>query len=140
MMKRLVFNDPKTVLLVDAMIPGEKFSPNLPSIGLLENGKLVGGVVYNQYTGNGIAMHVAGLRKGWITRRFIRAAFEFPFVYLGCARVTGLVRTDNPVALDFDKRLGFVEEGVIRKGDDDGCDLILLGMLKEECRWIRKGE
>jgi RimJ/RimL family protein N-acetyltransferase len=50
--------------------------------------------------------------------------------------VTGLVRVDNIEARRFDENLGFVQEGIIRRGADDGTDMILYGMLKEECRWL----
>ena len=89
------------------------------------------------YTGNGIMMNVAGGYKGWINRAFLRAAFAYPFKQLGCTRVSGLVRADNYAAQQFDERLGFKREGLVRRGDDDGTDLIMYGMLREECKWIK---
>lgn len=135
-MKTLIYNLPVILDFLNERIPGGSFEKGLPCVGMLEDGKLVGAVAYNHYTGNAILMHVAGAKRGWVTRKFLRAAFNYPFHQLGCTRVTGLVRTDNPVAQDFDERIGFKREGLIREGDDDGCDLILYGMLKRECRWI----
>ena len=123
---------------VSAKIYGsDKFPLDAPSIGLLENGRVIGGVVYTMYTGNGIMMNVAGGYKGWINRAFLRAAFAYPFKQLGCTRVSGLVRADNYAAQQFDERLGFKREGLVRRGDDDGTDLIMYGMLREECKWIK---
>ena len=137
-MKTVVYNLPCVVKFVDSLIPGNtNFDPSCPAIGLLEDGKLIAGVVYNMYTGNGIMMHVAASKPRWLNREFLKAAFAYPFLQLGCDRVTGLVRTDNTAAQRFDEHLGFVKEGVIRRGDDDGCDLILYGMLHEECRWLK---
>lgn len=137
-MKTLIFNVPAVNDWVSSKIYGrDRFPPDAPSIGLLENGRIVGGVVYTMYTGNGIMMNVAGGYKGWINRAFIRAAFAYPFKQLGCTRVSGLVRVDNFAAQKFDERLGFKREGVIRRGDDDGTDLIMYGMLREECKWIK---
>ena len=140
-MKRLVTGQNFLVSRwVSARIPGdEDFPPNSPTIGLEENGRLIGGVVYTSL-GGGLCMNVAGEGKGWITRAFIRAAFEYPFVQLGLNRVCGLVRTDNLEAQRFDEKLGFKREGLLRQADDDGCDLILYGMLKSECRWIKNGK
>ena len=135
-MKTLVYNLPCVNDYVADRIKGnDRFLPTDPSIGMLKDGKLIGGVVFNQYTGTGVSMHVAG-EKGWLNREFLRAAFRYPFDQLGCRRVTGLVRTDNLEAQRFDEHLGFKREGLIREGDDDGCDLILYGMLRRECRWI----
>jgi RimJ/RimL family protein N-acetyltransferase len=46
------------------------------------------------------------------------------------------VREDNLDAQRFDEHLGFKREGLVRRGADDGTNLILYGMLKEECRWL----
>lgn len=137
-MKTLIFNVPAVNDWVSAKIYGsDKFPLDAPSIALLENGRIIGGVVYTMYTGNGIMMNVAGGYKGWINRAFLRAAFAYPFKQLGCTRVSGLVRADNYAAQQFDERLGFKREGLVRRGDDDGTDLIMYGMLREECKWIK---
>lgn len=107
------------------------------AIGLEEDGKIIAGVVYNMYTEASICMHVAAEPgKRWLTKDFLYRVFAYPFIQLGCNRVTGLVRVDNIEARRFDEHLGFVQEGVIRRGATDGTDLILYGMLKEECRWL----
>nr|DAF30653.1 MAG TPA: acetyltransferase [Caudoviricetes sp.] len=136
-MKTVIYNLPCVSKFVSDRIPGnDEFSPTDANLGLLKGGKLVAGVVFNMYTGTGICMHVAAEGKDWMSREFLRATFRYPFVQLGCRRVTGLVRTDNLAAQKFDEHLGFKREGLIREGDDDGCDLILYGMLAKECRWL----
>lgn len=107
------------------------------SIGLEQNGELIAAVAYNMYTKSSICMHVAAQPgKRWMNRDFLFRAFAYPFIQLRCNRVTGLVRVDNIEARRFNEHLGFVKEGIIRKGADDGTDMILYGMLKEECRWL----
>ncbi|MGN1209800.1 MAG: GNAT family N-acetyltransferase [Duodenibacillus sp.] len=134
----IVYNKPFVVNWVSKQLPGkEDFPLDSPSIGLIRDGRLIAGVVYTMYTGNGICMSVAGTGRKWLTREFLYVSFAYPFVQLGCSRVSGLVRVDNHDAQRFDEHLGFVKEGVIRKGDDDGTDLILYGMLKEDCRWLK---
>jgi RimJ/RimL family protein N-acetyltransferase len=105
------------------------------AIGLERDGELVAGVVYNYYSVYDIAMHVAsdGSRR-WMTKDFLRAVFSYPFVQLGCKRVTGYVLSRNTAARRFDEHIGFVREGVMRQaGGDD--DVIVYGMLESECRW-----
>ena len=107
------------------------------TIGLEEDGNLIAGVVYNLYNGPSICMHVAAEPgKRWMTRDYLFRCFAYPFIQLDCNRVTGIVKADNLEARRFDEHLGFKQEGVIRKGAADGSDMILYGMLKEECRWL----
>ena len=106
-------------------------------IGRYKDGKIIAGVVYNLYNGPSVCMHVAAEPGNrWLTKDFLFTVFAYPFIQLGCNRVTGLVRVDNIEARRFDEHLGFVQEGIIRRGADDGTDMILYGMLKEECRWL----
>lgn len=136
-----IYNKPWVVDWVNKrIVSDDDFDYQSPCIGRIKQGKLVGGVVYTNYTKTSINMNVAADGDGWINRTFIRKAFAYPFIQLGCHRITALVRADNEVALRFNERLGFKREGVIRQGEEDGCDLILLGMLKDECKWLKVKE
>ena len=105
------------------------------AIGLEKDGELVAVVVYNLFSGADIAMHVAAEPgRRWMTRAFLRTVFRYPFVQLECRRVTGYVPASNADALRFDRHLGFKEEGRMREALPDD-DVIVLGMLKRECRF-----
>lgn len=107
------------------------------AIGLERDGDLLAVVVYNLWSGADIAMHVAAMPgRRWMTRAFLRAVFRYPFVQLGCRRVTGYVPASNADALRFDRHLGFVEEGRMREALPTGEDVLVLGMLRRECRWL----
>ena len=107
-------------------------------MALLDGEEIRGVTVFTDYRGDSIGMHVAGAFKGWMTPRYVRAVFHYVFNQLGCKRATGLVRPDNLKALITDLKLGFKFEGCLRRADCDGSDLYVLGMTKEECRWIKK--
>ena len=135
-MKKVIYGqDERVTNWVAERVNEDDFGP-ATAIGLEKDGGLVAGVVFNMYNGPGICMHVAGTGKEWLTRDFLYRCFAYPFIQLECNRVTGLVRVDNMLAQKFDEHLGFVREGVIRRGASDGTDFILYGMLKEECRWL----
>jgi RimJ/RimL family protein N-acetyltransferase len=137
-MKTTVYGKEELILpWVGARIDEDSFSPGATAIGLEENGELIVGVVYDSYTGPSISMHVAAEPgKRWASKDFLYRCFAYPFIQLECNRVTGLVRVDNIMTQKFDEHLGFVREGIIRRGASDGTDFILYGMLKEECRWL----
>ena len=115
--------------------------PHVPSwgewceaIGLEENGELLAVVVYNLYSSADIAMHIAAVPgRRWMTREFLRVAFRYPFVQLGCRRVSGYVPASNFDAQRFDEHLGFQREGLMRHALPDD-DIIVYGMLREEAR------
>lgn len=116
---------------VEALVPGI-------GIGLEKNGELIAGVVYHRITSTNADMHVASVGgSNWANKDFLLAAFAYPFKQLGVRRVTGFVRADNHDAQRLDEHLGFVKEGVMREAGNDGGNVIVYGMLKEECRWIK---
>jgi RimJ/RimL family protein N-acetyltransferase len=108
------------------------------AIGVERNGVLIAAVVYDRYSGNDLCMHVAAVPGAkWATKEAMFRFFSYPFLQLGVERVTGLVATGNAAARKFDEHIGFVYEGTMRRGMADGTDLIVYGMLRDECRWIK---
>jgi RimJ/RimL family protein N-acetyltransferase len=110
------------------------------AIGQIDQlGNLVGGCVIHNFTQRDCHVHVAGLGPRWCTRRFLGECFRHIFLRLGCVRCTGLVGATNERALKFDYGLGFKYEGTLRKhlANDEDCHI--LGMLREECRWLSVG-
>lgn len=112
-----------------------KFS-HCRAIGYEREGKLIAGVVYDEFNGANVNMHVAAEGTNWLARNYLRAVFGYPFNQLKVKRVTGLVASTNQRALDFDLHLGFTVEAVLKDAHPDG-DLIVLVMRPESCRWIR---
>lgn len=106
------------------------------TLSLWDDVEIRAAVIYENFSGNNISMHVASDGARWLTRRFLHAAFFYPFLELKVDRVTGCVPDSNEASKRFCEHLGFKREGVIRRGADDGGDLILFGMLRDECRFL----
>lgn len=126
---------------VSARIKHFNITPESKSaIGLIdENGSILAGIVYENYRGHDIHIHIAAVPGSqWLNREFLTEGFRYPFLYLGVDRITGLVPASNKDAQRFDEHLGFKLEGRIRKGLPDGDDLLVYGMLKSECRFLVK--
>lgn len=110
------------------------------AIGQVEGGDLVGGVTYDNFNGANIVMHVAGdPGKSWLSRRFIWFAFYYPFIQLGCRRVSTFTASTNTQALKFNDDLGFVHEATLKDAHPSG-DLIIRSMTKAQCRWLSLGK
>ncbi len=105
------------------------------AIGLEQDGKLIAGVLYDNYNGANIQMHVAGEGRRWLNRDYLRFCFHYPFNQLKVKRITGIVPSVNDDALKFDTHIGFRYETTLRDAHPDG-DLIVLVMRREDCRWI----
>ena len=137
-MKSVIYGQDERVLKwVGDRTDEDDFGPGSIAIGLEEDNELIAGVAFNMYTKASICMHVAAMPgKRWMTKNFLWRSFAYPFIQLGCNRVTGLVREDNFVAQKFDEHLGFKREGLLRRACTDGQNMILYGMLREDCRWL----
>jgi RimJ/RimL family protein N-acetyltransferase len=113
------------------------FGPWATTIGVEQDGELVAGAVYHVYRGHSINMHLAAVPgRRWLTRDALWKAFAYPFIQLGCVRITAFIRADNFDSQRFAEHAGFRKEGLMRKACADGTDMIVYGMLREECRWI----
>lgn len=119
---------------------GEGFAPDATALGVLLHGKLVGGVVYDRFGEThghaNIFMSAAMDHPRWARRSVLHRLFAYPFIQLGCRRMTTVTTPDNQAAIKADLAMGFQIEGVLRcmfPGDVDG---IVLGMLREECRYL----
>ena len=136
-MKRIVIDHSDAITRWVAQRIGEDSILMAYGVGLENDDELVAGVVYAQKTDTNVHMHVAsdGSRH-WLTPEFLGFCFAYPFFHLKCERVTGFVRADNLDAQRFDEHLGFIREGRLRRACADGTDLIIYGMLREECRFL----
>ncbi len=115
-------------------------SKEFEALGVVKDGKLIGGVAYTGYAElpdgtHDMMMSCAG-EPGWLTKLSLRVFFSYPFIQLNCSRVTTIAAKSNRKARDLNERLGFTHEGTVRGGFGHGRDGILYGMLREECRFI----
>lgn len=114
----------------------ESFHADARTISLEKDGKPVAVVVYDNFSSCDCNMHIASDgTKRWMNKSLLLAAFAYPFTQLGFKRVTGLVPESNLVALEFDKKLGFVFEGRHPHAHECGA-LISLGLYRSNCRFI----
>lgn len=134
-----VYEDPELLInwATDKIETGMNFRPDAKAVGWQIGGELVAVVVYDCFSEVDCNMHIASNGGGkWLTRGFLKIAFAHPFIQWRLNRVTGLVPESNKKALRFDSHLGFVFEGVCRKATKNGDNVVILGMLKDECRYL----
>lgn len=155
-MHTLIYTSTDDLLAWAGQAIGTTFDPSAKAIGLRWLGKLRAVSVFDHFSDGDCAIHVAsnGSRR-WLTRHFLVASFAYPFLERRQRRLTSLIPATNIASYRFCTNLGFRVEGCIREGaspppkEGEGPippvvqagavpgDLIVLGMLKDECRWIR---
>jgi len=115
---------------------GTHFVPRLHRcISRTSAGNLVGGVIYTNYNPRAMTLHTAAWDKHWLNRDMLWTIFAYPFLVLEVEKLVAFVPSTNEHALEFDKRIGFVEETKIRDVVPDG-DMVILSMRREHCRWL----
>ena len=103
-------------------------------LGLLVDGELRAGAVFENYTQVSVQGHMR-LTPTPALRRFIPAVFHYVFIDLGVNKLLGLVNSANDEALKTDLRLGFKPEAIIEGVFPDG-DLVIMAMERRDCYWI----
>lgn len=110
---------------------------NYNALGYVRGGTLVAGVIFNGYEAANANMHVGAVGTHWLTRDFLAAVFNYPFVQLGKRRVTAYMKSRNKKAIKFATHLGFEYEGRMNHyyAEDD---LLVYGMLRDKCRYLQE--
>ena len=116
---------------------GSTFFPDARAIGWGNEEVIRAAVIYDRWTTQDVHIHLASDGSGRFgTRAFLAAAYHFPFVLAGKRRLTGLVPASNENALRLNFHMGFKQEGLMRHAGDDGEHIIIMGMLRSECRFL----
>lgn len=118
---------------------GDDVSDYIPAlaIGFYKEEELIGGVLINDIRPQRDCwLTIYTTTPYWAKRHVMRYVFGIIFNLIGAQRCSVLVSLSNQKSFDMCKRLGFVEEGILRQYRDNGEDCHVLGMLKQECKWI----
>lgn len=106
------------------------------AIGILRHGELVAAAVFSQYRHPNIEISFVTSSPRWATPEAVRAVMRYPFVQLGCKRITSVTEAKNQRARAFLCRLGFRQEGIHPDALPTG-DAITYGLLaRDAARWL----
>lgn len=119
----------------------ESSTKNFSYIGILENKKILGVIVFCDYDGNNIFIHSALDTPRACQKKVIKLMFDYIFKQAGCNRATVTCDNDNNKVKKLIKGLGFEQEGLMKNAmqiDDTYVDAAVYGMLKEDCKWVKQ--
>lgn len=111
---------------------------------LVHQDKVIGCISFSDYSPlSSILIHATietRHQKKWATKNILKQIFQYVFDTLELPRLSGIsIVGMSDSAGEFLIKLGFKEEGIIRKGlrlPDGYYNLKMFGMLKEECKFI----
>jgi RimJ/RimL family protein N-acetyltransferase len=107
------------------------------TLAVMDGNKLVGALAYFNYRHPNIEVAFLCEDYRWaLNRDSIVEALSYPFVQLKCNRITAVVERKNKVGRKMVQRLGFKEEGMLRKAGPKG-DMFIYGLLPEDLK-LRK--
>jgi hypothetical protein len=117
------------------VVPGR----DLQMVGWESGGKLVIVVGLNAWLGKLAQIHMAYERNWHFTpRALLEEVFGYAFVRAGREMLIGLVNSKNTKAMRMDLHLGFRELYRLPGMHDDGGDVVVLAMKKDECRYLTR--
>jgi RimJ/RimL family protein N-acetyltransferase len=112
---------------------GGYFEERSRALGLLKNGELVAGVIYENWNQRSIFCHIA--ITGSMTPAFLAAIFDYPFVVCEAEKIIVPVGQDNEQSIRLVQNMGFKEEARLKDARPDG-DLIFFTLNKTDCRFL----
>jgi RimJ/RimL family protein N-acetyltransferase len=105
------------------------------AIGRLKDGKLIAGVLYEDFNGANVVCHIRG-EPDWATREYLGVIYDYPFNQIGVRRITVPVCSTNKKCITLVTHMGFTLEselvGATRLGN-----MLLFRMFKEECKYLK---
>lgn len=93
---------------------------------------------YTSFLGKTCQIHVVNFNKKYTPRKLLWAAFDYPFNQAGVETLIGIVNSKNDLAMKYDQNLGFKEVYRFEGMHDDGGDIVVFEMKKQDCRFIKE--
>lgn len=114
---------------------GQWVKGNGQTIGLLKNGELVAGVIYEQFNGANVVCHIRG-EPGWANRGYLATIFDYPFNQLKVSRITVPVNDNNEPSKRLVSQMGFELECVLKQANPSGGDILMHRLFRDECKYL----
>ena len=107
------------------------------ALGVIRGEDVIAGVVINNYNGSNATCHIAVAQHTKLLVPLFHHVCDYAFNQCKLKRLTGMVPTNEPSVIAFDKHLGFEEEFVMKDGAVNS-DMQILVMWPDKCRWLHK--
>ena len=103
------------------------------ALGLVKDGKIVAGVIYENWNKKSIFCHIA--ITGRMTAQYLAIIFDYPFNQCGVDKIVVPIVSDNAKSIKLVENMGFSEECRLRDASPTG-DIIFYTLLRKNCRFL----
>ena len=110
------------------------FHPGSVGIGLMRDGVMRAGVMFENWNGKSVMAHMA-VDGGRLTPAYVAAIFDYAYNVCGVEKVILPVGSQNLKSQRLVENMGFMEEGRILDAAPDG-DIVIYTMSKPDCRFL----
>jgi L-amino acid N-acyltransferase YncA len=101
---------------------------------LEKDGRIVAAGVFDGWTYNAVFMHMMTTNMREVMRsKFLNEVFDYIFTTVGKKKALGLIANNHKPSIRLAKRFGFAEKTRIEDGFDEGNDLVILELKRENC-------
>ena len=109
------------------------FAGRSAAIGLVKDGEIVAGVIYENWNYCSIVAHM--VVEGRLNRSFVSAIFDYAYNTCGVHKVICPVYSENYKSRKLVEKMGFVEEARLSDCQPNG-DIVLYTLKRVDCRFL----
>lgn len=109
------------------------FAERSNAIGFVRDGKLVAGVIYENWNGKSLINHI--VIEGRVNRTFLRSICDYAFNVCKVNKSIAPVSSDNEKSIKFVEKMGYKKEATIKDAHPKG-DILIYSLVREDCRFL----
>jgi hypothetical protein len=109
---------------------------NFYAMGIMHESSVQAGVVFNNFNESNCLVHIAIQKPTKLIIPLFCAVCDYAFNMCKLKRITGMVPTDEPEVIAFDKHLGFREEFVMKDAANNSDMQVLVLTPTDATRWL----
>ena len=120
---------------INEQISGEMTLPTGPftAIGAIKNNELIAGIMFFNRQPNDITVALV-VDRLFTAPRIVASVMRYPFIQLGLNRVSAEIAASNKRCIRMAEGMGFELEGIKSAAADDGGNLMIYGLMKDNFR------
>lgn len=130
----MIVSNPYVGEWVAQRINGQYNKHSSNALGLLIDGDIKAGVIYENFNKSSVTCHIA---CNFLGSEFLAAIFDYPFNSMGVRKIICPVYSDNQKSIKLVEKMGFSIEGVLTDCAPNG-DILLYTMKKSDCKYLGK--
>lgn len=133
---RIALNDPDHGAAIGALAGARFVAGHDIAISRVVGDKLLGGVIFTNYTIESICIHTASWSEHWVNRDLIFVVFDYPFNQLAVKRIFGRLPETNERAHSFNLHCGFRDVARVEGVYQHNVAQIVMRLDREDCRFF----